>query len=342
MSDQSGSLVVKPSISVITLTYGDRLHLLEQTCAGCLADPAVSDVYVVNNNSKSDLTQLTARWGGRIKLITLSRNTGSATGYIRGIDAAVAGGMPVIMMIDDDNVLADGALALLHRELLTLQAHHGEDKAGVFGSRLFQNPRQLEGYRSDFVYPRSSSFMGFSLLHTLQRKWMMRRGTYLRPEEDRTPVVPMGPYGGFMAGRALFQAIGRPEERFALYYDDAEYTYRVTANGGVMKLVLDAEIIDIDARQSEKIDEPTVFLMLLKAPSLFRLYYSVRNGIWFEYNQRRSNPVAYRVNRAIFLFFLKRTARKLGFPETYKVFLAAVQDAEADRLGENENYPLPQ
>lgn len=330
------------SISVLTVTYADRINLLERVCERCFASPYVADIYVVSNGSRSNLKSLIDRWGDRIKLIELDRNYGSAVGYSRGIVEALAGGCPYILLLDDDNAPAGDCIDRLWKELDETIAKVGKHQAGVVAPREFHRPEILAGAAPSSVYPPSSCFFGFSLSHKLLRKPILKLlGKSRQPPGLTAVTVPFGPYGGIMAARETFESIGLPKENLVLYADDIEYSYRITEGGGLFRVVFGAKIEDLDGRYSMMIEEKSVFSRMLKAPSKFRLYYITRNQIWFERHRTCKNYLMYRLNRAIFLTFLKSKARKLGCMENYDIFMMAVLDGEAERLGVHERFPLP-
>jgi len=336
------SQIPERSISVVTVTYADRLAFLEVVARKCFEDPLIADIYIVSNASKSNLQSLKDEWGKRIKLIKLDRNYGSAIGYKKGIAAALEGGSPYLMLLDDDNPPAPGCMSALAAELQKLSNTTGPALSAVAAPRDFHRPEVLAGASPEALYSRPSGFMGFNLFHKLVRKRIMNLLGTDRIKDGATSVtVPMGPYGGILASRSLYKKVGLPEERLILYSDDIEYTYRITQLGGKIKLVFGARVEDIDSRHSIDMDEATVFGRILKSGSHFRLYYMIRNQIWFERHRRADSLIAYNINRFVFLFFMRRAARRLGYPETYKIFLDAVRDGEAENLGENKEFPLP-
>ncbi len=336
------SIAPPQSISVVTVTYADRITLLEQVAQKCFEDSAIADLYIVSNNSSSDLSILTKRWGNRIRLISLDRNSGSAVGYSKGIAAAVDGGSPYIMLLDDDNAPASGCTGALHAELERLSKEVGVEKAAVMAPRDFHRPELRAGTSPGVIYPRPSSFMGFNLFDKLVRRQIMRLSrTDRAPAGAASVSVPMGPYGGLLAARSLYQAIGLPEERLVLYFDDSEYTYRITQSGGSIRLVFGARIEDLDGCHSMNLEETSSFMRLLTSSSTFRLYYAVRNAVWFAKYKRCGSRLSYWINRTIYMTFMRRVARQAGWPPTYNIFCAAVRDGEADKLGNNQDFPLP-
>ncbi|HAQ73140.1 MAG TPA: glycosyl transferase family 2, partial [Pseudomonas sp.] len=106
--------------TVVTVTYGDRLSYLQQMIERALSFAEISDVLVVSNASSAPLHRLLERWPGRVRLIELQQNTGSANGYAVALEAALAGGADYIWMMDDDNAPTAAAVSILHRELARL------------------------------------------------------------------------------------------------------------------------------------------------------------------------------------------------------------------------------
>lgn len=330
------------SVSIVTVTYGDRLHLLEQVVRACLTDLAVADMHLVSNNSKSDLTGLEARWGERLKIIRLKRNMGSAIGFGKGIESALAGGRAHIMLLDDDNVPGVGCIAALLGELSKVQDRVGPSLAGVAAPRAFHHPDIAAGLSPAYVYGRPSRFMGFNLFHRLVRRRLMRLfGRHRLPPGTMSIVVPSVPYGGYLAAAEAYRKIGTPNADLVLYSDDNEYTNRITKLRGEIRLVLNTLVDDLDTRHGINIEARSVFSRLLGASSAFRLYYSVRNQVWCEQNAWPHVALYQSINRAMFLFFMKREARRRGMPENYDIFMSAVRDGEAGRLGVNDRFPLP-
>ena len=190
------------SVSIVTVTYGDRLELLEQVVAACFSDPLVATVHVVSNNSKSDLSVLKSRWEERLKLIMIPRNSGSAAGFGRGIKSALEGGSPYIMLLDDDNKPDTGCLPALMSQLDKREETVGRDRAAVLALREFDYVPYMQGLKPEWHHPRRGSFLGFSLLQTLQRKIEMRH--HKAPEDlPASMSLPYGIYGGLMARRIL-------------------------------------------------------------------------------------------------------------------------------------------
>src|SRR5690606_29278945 len=121
----------------------------------------ISDVVVVSNAALAPLHQLAERWPGKVRLIELQHNTGSANGYAVALEAALAGDADYIWMMDDDNAPTAAAVSILHRELARLSGLLGPDRVSVLGYRATQQADIAEGVPPRYIRQPRSSYFGF-------------------------------------------------------------------------------------------------------------------------------------------------------------------------------------
>ena len=77
------------TVCAVTVTYGDRWHLLRRVLERLCAWPAVARVIIVDNGATYDLRGRTAgAFGLRVEVVGSGRNEGSARGYAIGMKAA--------------------------------------------------------------------------------------------------------------------------------------------------------------------------------------------------------------------------------------------------------------
>lgn len=340
------------SVTLLTLTYGRRESYVAQLLGTAFAE-GVGNVVLVSNGPNPALANVAAKYPDRVKLVSLPRNLGSAPGYRHAIEAALETPGQIFWLMDDDNAPTPGALGKLLDELARTIAVHGTKGSSVLGYRDDHLSDIGAGIPIDIVFPPRGSFIGFDLRilgFKLKRRALKARVAPL----DRSSVVsvPYAPYGGFVAHRDCYQAIGMPEEQLALYGDDHEYTVRVTEQGGVIRLVRNAELVDqegswfVDDKQGKNADgQPAVrrnsFVKYLQDGSDFRVYYTVRNRAWFDRHRYSGPSLLYRANKAAFLAILRRYARKLDAGKRLALIERAIRDGEGVRLGEQPDFPLP-
>jgi hypothetical protein len=325
-------------VVLVTVTYGDRLRYLLQLLDRAIGDEGVYRAVVVNNAAVSDLSQLKAELGGRVSVIDLESNTGSANGYAVGIRAALILGAEYLWLMDDDNAPAAGALGVLRHELSRLAVEIGIDRAAVQGFR--SSRMKLAGDPTlNFVLP--SSFIGFHARQIPQKlSRLVGRRAPGGGTRGRFADVPYAPYGGFLAHRLVFERLGLPRTDLVLYADDWEYTMRLTKMGGRIRLVFDAAIEDLESSWNQEPRKPNIFLQSLVLGSDVQVYYTFRNHAWLNLNRQSASQFVYRVNRFLFLTMLALYAVTLRRGRRLGVILRAVADGERGCLGISPEYPL--
>ncbi|PSD44471.1 hypothetical protein C7E24_21510, partial [Stenotrophomonas maltophilia] len=242
----------------------------------------VNRAIVVSNASTSDLNVIENEWGSKLRVVRLSSNSGSANGYSVGIEAALADNAEFIWLMDDDNAPRQGALGRLHSQLEITARAYGAERSAALGFRPSHQADIAQGVNPEHAYPLRSSFFGF---HYRQLFFKIKRRIGPKAPLGAAPSsvqIPYAPYGGLMASRKLFEAIGLPNADFVLYADDTEYTRRITSRGGAICLATDAELEDLEESWNLKESYPNTFLGWLKGGSDFRAFYAARNQTYFD------------------------------------------------------------
>ncbi|NKQ12775.1 glycosyltransferase [Pseudomonas sp. SST3] len=331
---------MSPKTTVVTVTYGNRLAYLQQLIERALSFAEISDVVVVSNASLASLDQLLERWPGRVKLIELQHNTGSANGYAVALDAALAGGADYIWMMDDDNAPTAAAVSILHRELARLTGLLGRDRVAVLGYRATQQADIAQGVPLRYILQPRSSYFGFHIAQLPYKLW--RRVPWAKRPGKRPASIslPFAPYGGMLAHRSLYQRIGVPLKDLVLYVDDTEYTRRITAGGGRLFLFTDAVIDELEHSWNIKARTHNIYESFLLGDSDFRAYYAARNQAWFDKNVWAASPRLHRLNRMIFLTLLRLFARLRNSRERLALIEQAIHDGESGMLGMSKTFPL--
>ena len=94
------------------VTYGERFNLVKQVTEACLKEK-IGKVIVVDNKleSSNKLMALEKALDGRIKVIRLEENTGSAKGFKVGLEEAYRDkSCKMILLLDDDNIPSPGSI----------------------------------------------------------------------------------------------------------------------------------------------------------------------------------------------------------------------------------------
>jgi len=328
-------------ITLVTVTYGDRLHYCAELLRRAFDDEGVRHAVVVSNNSTSDLSLLEARWGRRVTVVHLPTNTGSANGYAVGIETALRGDTDYLWLMDDDNAPCPGALGVLCHQLDVLTRDTGRARAAVLGFRPDHQGDIAMGVPGALASPPRSSYFGFHVARIPYKIW--RRTPWGRPRPGALPAVvsmPFAPYGGFLAHRDVYTDLGLPDPNLVLYADDTEYTWRLTARGGRIALVTGAQLEDLEGSWNVKRHWKNHFECLLLSGSDFRAYYSSRNQAWFDKHYWSTSGFTYRLNRLVFLILLRFYGKRRSAAARLRLLERAIADGEANRLGFHADYSL--
>lgn len=323
------------NICVLIVTYSNRWQFLEQVLRRVIALENVTNVIVVDNASAYSVADYCRELhDARISVITNAENLGSAGGYKAGLEYFVQHTEAnFVWLLDDDNLPEPDALQKLTDAWDDVPGV--EDRKALFSLRLDrkQHVRIAQGEDANRFYLVGNSFMGFNLFRVPFNQYYKFRDKFKKKEalKEKAPL-PFAPYGGMFLHRHLVDLIGYPDERFFVYADDSEFTYRITEKGGVIWLIPASQITDID--QSYGISYvrrfwKSIYLDLWS----FRTYYQVRNSVYFYHQVNVKNRVIYGLNKWLFLTGQWLISLFASRRENYKKLLTAVQDGLAGRLG---------
>jgi len=331
------------------VTYGDRFRMLEGVINAVIQQNIDKIIIVDNNsckNSKQHLQRLERGLNGLMSIVSLEQNTGSAGGFKAGLmQARKISDCDFIWLLDDDNRPEPHALA-------ALQAHWAanvrpDDAASTCLVSFRESRPEYKNYAlgketilSSIIEDRNA-FLGLNILKPIR---MARHLNFLLAKKaDKSPRnnlpdaghLPFAPYGGMFFHKALLNTIGYPDDRFYLYGDDLEYSYRIVRGGGDIVLVYASRITDLEEKCDTKADEQ------FQRRDLMQLYYKTRNLTYFR-EQLVDRTFLYAVNRTLFwpiisgggmllaVFWKSRRAK-------IRVYLAAVRDGREGNLGKKNS-----
>ena len=275
------------NVCAVTVTYGDRFHLLSKVL-DALVKEEVDKVIVVDNSSseetKKQLVNLQEKQKGLLSVIYMSENTGSSGGFKAGLEAAKeCGDTEFIWLLDDDNVPELGALEKLKNFWAESPEPNKESRLCLLSYRDSRPEyKALAKLDSDSIVPvlgAINSFLGFNLISPFSMRGKNKvLGADLKESDifmDKNHgKLPVAPYGGMFFNELLLDTIGYPDEKYYLYCDDYEFSHRIIKNGGAIILILDSHIADIDVSENKGFESNDM--------NLHRLYYSTRNLIYFQ------------------------------------------------------------
>ena len=332
-------------VYVVTVTYGNRFHLLKQVIDTALNE-GVHKIIVADNNSELEsinkLMEYEKLLNGKIKVLYLDKNYGSAGGFKRALE--VAHDDPeceFIWLLDDDNKPVEGSLKNLLNFWSSLEIENKEEKIALLSYRFKKEQMARKAIihnKPELVLGLRNSFTGFHIkeLHKkiyryLQRRFKLENTAVYQRNDNKFGVVPVAPYGGLFIHKSILNEIGYPNEDFYLYVDDHEWTYRITRNGGKIYLVLESKIDDLELSWIvPKNVKQTAFSIISKGNPQ-RVYYGVRNRVFFEINNLVDNKIIYWINIFVYLLLISLSSTK-----NIKLIIKAIKDGYKGKLGKLE------
>jgi GT2 family glycosyltransferase len=331
-------------ICAVLVTYGDRYHFLEQSI-DALLEQSITHIIVVDNNacasSRKQLELKKKALNGKLEVVHLTENTGSAGGFHAGLQhASACEDCDFVWLLDDDNKPKKGALKALIDFWYDLQI---KDKEHLIALMSYREDRKI--YREivfknkpNLVIGKKNSSLGFhfcsfpaELSRRIKSKYSQKEKKKDLPRKKYGPVSAV-PFGGMFFHKALLDTIGYPNRDLYLYSDDWEFSIRITSRGGKILLLLKSKIEDMEKSWHKKKNNKLLKIRLLAEMEDFRLYYYVRNRIYFEKKYLVTNPVIYSFNKLILLSFVYMLIFIIR-PNNLRVIRKAVQDGNQGKLG---------
>ena len=330
-------------VFALIVTYADRYRFLEKTIFNCF-ESGVDKVFVVDNNSEYEsnfkLRRLEERLSPKLIITYLNKNIGSAGGFKKGLEEIITEeDCEFIWLLDDDNVPRVDSLDVLKDFWNSLDQKNKQNNTSLLSYRPVKDSigykKAILDNNPNLVLGKCNSFLGFHFLDFPKKlfKFIYTSKNVVK-SNIKSGLVSVAPYGGLFLHKDLLNTIGYPNERFFVYADDHDWTYRIIKNSGKIILILGSIIDDCDISWNVQKRTQSNFSSAINAPK-FRLYFSTRNRIIFERKDLTRNNFSYLLNILIYSFlffgysFLSFRIRNLA------VFSQAVYDGLLNNLDKN-------
>jgi N-acetylglucosaminyl-diphospho-decaprenol L-rhamnosyltransferase len=221
-----------PEVSVIIVNYnsGDELEQALQSVAEDLAGREWEAV-VVDNASSDDSAASVARFTPRVRVLRNAANVGFARGVNQGLAATSA---PAVLILNPDCRLIAGAFDCLFEELGRSSSH------AIVGPRILNPDGSAQGSaRGDpdmltGLFGRTSS-----LRRLLPNSAASRRNVVVDAsgEERTSKAVDWLSGACVLARRDVLSSVQGFDERYFLYWEDADLCRRIRALGYQVRYV---------------------------------------------------------------------------------------------------------
>lgn len=319
-------------VTAVTVTYGKRFCFLREVVDALIIEKVDYIVIVLNgvdNNELKDVLSLKDK-NPCIHFLNLNENTGSAKGFGEGIRFAKNLDAEFIWLLDDDNLPLSNSLIKLKEEWGFCKKNNDNFALLSYRADRYLFKKAIESDSPLLMIGRPNSFLGFDYKKLLRIKDKLTYNKSITKGK-----VSVAPYGGFFFNKSILNTVGFPNEKFFLYGDDYDFSYRFTENDFPIYLIMESEIKDLETSfhlQKKKFILKTRFS---QTNSKVRLYYNLRNNIIFE-QKFVNNKFIYRINKIqyiIILFFILLIS--LDFWK-FTILIKAIKDANVFLNDNNE------
>jgi len=210
----------------VTVTYGQRWNYLQQMLDVTQADPLISKIIVVDNGTTDQRISKINLQYSKVEVLRNEINTGSASGFKKGLQRAVEiVDDNFVLILDDDNVINEDSLRILLKywnEISEMNKSHLIALAGLRMDRKYLIEASLGG-NIKYLFPLGNDCFGFDVQNAIGKlfyRTILRKSILKRNETKPIVQIPMAPYGGLFFHKAILKKIGYPDERYFVYTDD--------------------------------------------------------------------------------------------------------------------------
>lgn len=258
-------------------------------------------ILIVDNGSTDDSEEILKREFPGIQLIQTGQNLGYSGGNNTGIRHALERGADYVWLLNNDTVVDPHCLAKM------VQAAEEDEKIGIVGSKIFYHrPPDTLWYAGGDI----DLAAGGLTRHIGQDE--KDHGKY-----DRAGETGYITGCSLLARKEMIASIGPLEEKYFLYFEDADWSLRARQQGWRLFYQPEARLWHKEGAQSER------------SYANHFIYYFIRNRFFFVRRFAPQNMVrCHLLQVKTSLFFLKQALGRGPVPawKTLRLVLAAYRD----------------
>lgn len=338
--------------AAIFLTYKNRYNFFSPLIQRLLS-MRVSYIIIVDNNasdeSKLVINDYTQKYPGIIHVVVNEKNVGTAIGFTQGMQCALQLGAEYLWLLDDDLMPEEDALDQLFRVWEELENGNKKSHVMLFSNRV-EKKLYWQSYvqkRPDIVIGLKNQFRSFHLFHLVDKfilKFSKKKYSGINKKLQFDPIrnfsqIHAAAWGGMFFHKDIIHRIGYPDQKYVVYMDDFDFSYRNILKGGQIYFV--PKSILKDQEQSwNNVRNRFAFIQIALNSNHPALYYSIRNRVYFENLNHVNNRLVYLINMLIYSFIVVFVALVLLKFKNIFVYIRSLCDGLRKKMGVNSHYPL--
>lgn len=299
------------TVSVATLTYGERKEFLYQTVDELL-NQNFDQIYVYCNGISlpyyHEIKKIYQQ--SNVNILYSESNLGSAGGYFELLKYIIENDhADHVLLLDDDNLVPSNCAEIISSLTISddeLYYFHRPDRVLPKIAKELNEP--------EYVLGSANSFLGRDFFTLLNNSTTRYQGD-----------IVAAPYGGLLLNRKALDTGVLPKKELYLYADDYEYTYRLVTEFNFKITFSEAFIIE-DLEKSFHLHKGIRLLNnRYSNASELQLYYSVRNNTWLGLKRKKSKVIF--MSNLLICTVLFSTQFLLSFKfKNIKLFFKAIRD----------------
>jgi GT2 family glycosyltransferase len=233
-------------LDIIIVNYNSTDLLLRclESVYDCIKKISLN-VYVQDNNSRDGIDRV----GLLFPQVILTKNSYNM-GFARAVNRALEQGTsPHVLILNPDCVLGDDSFESLLRYMKE------NPDVGILGPKILNGDGSIQGSARSFPTPLSALFGRNTCLTRWFPKNRMSRKNILTSEAVGTAPVEVGWVSGacMLARRKALDDVGLMDERFFMYWEDADWCKRMWDMGWKVVYFPRASIVHYVGGSSEKL-----------------------------------------------------------------------------------------
>lgn len=232
-------------LSIIIVNYNVK-HFLEQCLYSVLAatEGIAAEIIVADNNSKDGSLRYLQPLFPQVKWIANTQNTGFATANNQALKIAAG---EFILYLNPDTLLPEDCL------LLCLRFITAHSKAGALGIKMLDGSgRFLPESKRGFPSPATSLFKLAGLAALFPKSKVLARYYlgYLPQNQNHEVDVLAGAF--MLVRKEVLEKTGAFDERFFMYGEDIDLSYRIQKGGWQNWYLAESSIIHFKGESTKK------------------------------------------------------------------------------------------
>ena len=263
---------LKDLVDIVIVNYNSTDHLL-----GCLGSihnslkELPAKIIVQDNASKDNVERVTSAFP-KVDLTKNRYNIGFSKAVNRGLQQ---GSAPYIVLLNPDTTVQDG----LFRSAISYMEENPE--VGILGPRILNTDGSVQGSARGFPTPLTALFGRNSLLTRIFPNNRLTQENILTTRSDgKTPMEVDWVSGACMlVRREAVEDVGLMDERFFMYWEDADWCRRMLQGGWKVSYFPQASILHYVGVSSEQLLFRSIFEFHKSIYWLFHKYN--KPFLWF-------------------------------------------------------------